>query len=210
MSASTPPDAAYGRSRSASCGSRKRFLNQPVARVIAGVGGAATACAIAIACAAPTLAATHPTAPTSAPVSRLAGTVVHMSAKDLAQWRHDVATPAGRDRVIAAIKAAFGNVAKVGTGAMPAENSRYNSVPDVAVGVTGDHVWIIVSYADIVDGAIWSGVAACAAYIPEASDLCEEAGELLVDWGKGWGRASNHGVWAAIYWWPPHVTGGRW
>jgi hypothetical protein len=82
--------------------------------------------------------------------------------------------------------------------------------PDFSVGRTGDHVWIIMSYADIASGDIWAAAAACAAYAPDLIDLCELAGDRLSELAQGWGWASNHGLWAAVYWWPPHYTYGRW
>ena len=82
--------------------------------------------------------------------------------------------------------------------------------PDLSFGRTGNHIWIIASYADIADGAIWSGVVACGAYQPELFDFCEEIGDIMAEWAQGWGRAANHGVWSAIYWLPPHWSGGRW
>jgi hypothetical protein len=58
--------------------------------------------------------------------------------------------------------------------------------------------------------AIYSGVLACGYYQPELFDFCEEIGDIMADWAHGWDRAANHGVWAAIYWLPPHWSGGRW
>src|SRR5690349_8619908 len=66
--------------------------------------------------------------------------------------------------------------------------------PEVAWGITSDHFWITVSYADIVSGAIWAAVQACQTRLP--GWLCTSAGNLLVSWAQGWGSASNHGVWA--------------
>lgn len=133
---------------------------------------------------------------------------IRLSKTELAEWRQQTATTAGRKRLEADFQRAFAGVATVGFGSRDRTGGALG--PDLAVGVTGNHFWIIASYADIADGAIWSGVAACAAYAPEFAEVCSTAGELLVEWASGWGRASNHGVWAAIYWWPPHVSGGRW
>ena len=58
------------------------------------------------------------------------------------------------------------------------------------------------------NGAIWGAVRACQTRLP--GWLCTSAGNLLASWAQGWGGAANHGVWAAIYWAPPHVDGGRW
>jgi hypothetical protein len=135
---------------------------------------------------------------------------------ELSQWRQETATPAQRARLVATLRDAFAGVARVGTGTMPTRAGHGSSTasgtdsPELSFGRTGDHFWIIASYADVADGALRSGVLACAASAPEFADVCETAGELLSEWASGWGRASDHGVWAAIYWWPPHVTGGRW
>lgn len=133
-----------------------------------------------------------------------------LSAAELAQWRQLTATPAGRAKMLSDLQSAFGGVAVVapaGPGASgPVAGAGLR--PNLATGITGDHFWIIVSYADVVDGAIWAGVRACQTKLP--SWLCTEAGNLLSSWAAGWGSANNHGVWAAIYWWPPHITGGRW
>jgi len=141
---------------------------------------------------------------------------LNLSAAELSKWRQETATPAQRARLIATLREAFAGVARVGTGTMPTRAGYGNSMasgtdsPNLSFGRTGNHFWIIASYADVADGAIWSGVAACAASAPEFAEVCETAGDLLSEWASGWGRATNHGVWAAIYWWPPHVTGGRW
>jgi len=74
----------------------------------------------------------------------------------------------------------------------------------------GDHFWVIASYLDVVDGAINVGEFACEVRLPQFGWLCSLAAQGLKTWARGWGSASNHGVWAAIYWWPPHWSGGRW
>jgi hypothetical protein len=66
-----------------------------------------------------------------------------------------------------------------------------------------------MSYADIASGAAYSATLACMAYTG-ADIVCEAMGEWLVGLARGWGSASNHGVWAAVYFWRPHFTGGRW
>ncbi|MEV7042699.1 hypothetical protein [Amycolatopsis sp. NPDC051061] len=78
----------------------------------------------------------------------------------------------------------------------------------MATGITGDRFWITASYADMANGAIWGAVRACQTRLP--GWLCTSAGNLLSSWAQGWGSASNHGLWAEIYWAPPHVNAGRW
>ncbi|HEY5877312.1 MAG TPA: hypothetical protein VIU11_00280 [Nakamurella sp.] len=74
--------------------------------------------------------------------------------------------------------------------------------------MAGDHFWITASYADIARGAVPAAVAACAVRVPRA--LCNTAGNVLESMAAGWGAGNSHGVWAAVYWWPPRVTGGHW
>ena len=120
--------------------------------------------------------------------------------------------PAGRARLVAELRKSFAGIARISTAASPeaATHRHRGMAPDLSFGRTGNHIWIIASYADIADGAIWSGVVACGAYQPELFDFCEEIGDIMAEWAQGWGRAANHGVWSAIYWLPPHWSGGRW
>lgn len=142
---------------------------------------------------------------------------IHLSASQLEQWRAETATPFERAAVVDKLQAAFSGVAEVGSGplpraAVPAEtwpSSAHEAHEDLAIGITGDHFWIIASYADIVRGAIATAIVVCVNYgVP--GWLCSSAGYLLATWSADWGYASNHGVWAAVYWWPPAITGGRW
>lgn len=145
---------------------------------------------------------------TPAPVPAVSGTAtpLGLSHNEVAEWKRLVATAAGREHVVADLQAAFHGIATVGTGS--SATPRAGAQPNLATGITGDHFWIIASYADIADGAIWAGVRACQAKLP--AWLCTSAGNLLTSWAAGWGAANDHGVWAAIYWWPPRITGGRW
>ena len=135
---------------------------------------------------------------------------IRLTRAEYARWRRETATPAERAKVLANLQKAFAGVAHIEATAPTAKQSGHAMSPHLSFGRTGNHFWIIASYADVADGAIWSGVIACAAYEPELADFCEEAGDILSDWAQGWGRAANHGVWAAVYWWPPYITGGRW
>jgi hypothetical protein len=140
---------------------------------------------------------------------------VHLTAEQQAQWQRLTATPAGRAEILDGLRAVFGRVATIGVGAAPGQikpvgyTTGGNLRPEWAAGLTGDHFWITASYADIASGAIWGAVAVCKQRVPTPW-LCDTAGSLLTSWARGWGWANNHGVWAAVYWWPPHVTGGRW
>jgi hypothetical protein len=175
------------------------------------IGGVApTAFATTAATAAPAVAAaTVPTAlsgdPVRAGVATLGTAVPRLTAVQRTQWQQLTATPAGRAWVVTEMQAAFQGLATVGASAPQPSGAVH---PNLATGITGDHFWITASYADVMNGAIAVGVRACATRLP--GWLCSAAGTLLTNWASGWGAANDHGVWAAIYWAPPHITGGRW
>ncbi|CRK59284.1 hypothetical protein [Alloactinosynnema sp. L-07] len=144
-----------------------------------------------------------------------------LSPAEAAEWQQRTATPEGRERVLSDLSLAFSGVASIGTTqpvsaqdqlAPTIERMAHSTGlpirPVWATGMAGDHFWITASYADVASGAISGAVWACKRRLP--GWLCDTAGRLLKEWAKGWGSASNHGVWAAVYWWPPRVTGGRW
>ncbi|WP_328686075.1 hypothetical protein [Streptomyces sp. NBC_00343] len=134
-----------------------------------------------------------------------------------AEWERLTATPESRTHLISEVQEAFAGVATVRTD-MPEQNTdtvvsststgKGHVVQALATGVTGDHFWIIASYSDVARGLIAGAVRACSLKVP--AWLCTNAGNLLTSWSRGWGSASNHGIWAAVYWRPAHVTGGRW
>lgn len=136
---------------------------------------------------------------------------IQVTPEELAAWAEATATPEQRAEIVADLQAAFAGVAQVGTGTRRAaaqESSIGEMELILAYGVNSTH-WITASYADMSRGAIWVAVRACIARgIP--SRLCNTAGNQLSNWAQGWGAASNHGVWAAIYWAPPCLTGDRW
>ena len=140
---------------------------------------------------------------TAVPVTRPAAT-------ELAWLRTEMAKPAERAKILADLQTAFKGVGKVGIGPLPGTTAKQDVTPDISYGHDSTHFWVTASYADIADGAIYVAIGACAFYLEPIADVCEIAGETLVDWSRGWGRANNHGVWAAVYWLPPHFTGGRW
>ncbi|WP_395725604.1 hypothetical protein [Nakamurella sp.] len=138
--------------------------------------------------------------------------VITLSPAELVEWRQRTATPRQRAEIIAQLNEAFAGVATVGDGASPQATGSTPSGARVqqvlATGFTGDHFWITASYADIARGAVPAAVAACAIRIPRA--LCSAAGNWLIGAAAGWGAGNSHGLWAAVYWWPPRFTGGRW
>ena len=146
-------------------------------------------------------------APTTPQAGEKPAVTIQLTAAEQAEWQRIVSTEEGRQRVVADLRSSFDGVAGVGVAApAPAKDGEMHT--DLATGITGDHFWIIASYADIVNGAVWAGVQACQLRLP--GWLCTAAGNLLVEWAKGWGNAANHGVYAEIYWWPPHIVAGRW
>ncbi|KOV84619.1 hypothetical protein [Nocardia sp. NRRL S-836] len=146
-------------------------------------------------------------APTKAPVEHAPAAAIQLTAQEQAQWERLVSTEEGRQRVVTELQEAFAGVAGVGVAAPePAKDGEIRT--ELATGITGDHFWIIASYADIVNGAVWAGVRACQLRLP--GWLCTAAGNLLVEWAKGWGSANDHGVWAEVYWLPPRIAAGRW
>ncbi|MEU4739141.1 hypothetical protein AB0G02_01595 [Actinosynnema sp. NPDC023658] len=121
------------------------------------------------------------------------------------QWAGMVSTSEGRARVLTTLQESFGSAITIGVPGAAADGEMRTNL---ATGITGDHFWIIVSYADVVNGAVAAGVAACATRLPRP--LCAAAGDLINKWAAGWGNATNHGIWAEVYWWPPNVKVGRW
>ena len=152
------------------------------------------------------------------PVQASATRMARPTAAELVQWHQDTATPYQRADMVARMRAAFEGVAQVGVGSMPPASGPAVARPTsgspgaqlvLAYGISGDHFWITASYADMARGAIWGAVQACQRYgVP--GWVCNQAGSMLSSWASGWGTANNHGVWAAVYWWPAYVTGGRW
>lgn len=133
---------------------------------------------------------------------------------ELAQMRAATDTPAERQQVNEVLAAAFADVAEVKIAGPQNEAndeaSGGGSVQQVlAYGAAGTHVWMTASYADMAAGAIWAAVRFCQRRYPPLSGVCGYVGNLLTSWARGWGAASNHGVWGAVYYWG-QVTGGRW
>jgi len=187
---------------------------RPVSRALTGLASVALACAAVLGTTGPAQAATvHPHHYSTVHAHHYSGRI-HLTAAEEAVWRRETATAAGRERVLSALQSAFGSSAVVAarpgvSRQVPSRGATLVS-PDLSYGVTSDHFWVIASYLDVVDGAINVGEFACEVRLPQFGWLCSLAAQGLKAWARGWGSASNHGVWAAIYWWPPHWSGGRW
>ncbi|MEU7526008.1 hypothetical protein AB0A74_09760 [Saccharothrix sp. NPDC042600] len=132
---------------------------------------------------------------------------LRLTASERQEWTALVSTEEGRLHVLTQLQDAFGGALTVGTSP-GTPNKGGDLTANLSTGITGDHFWIIVSYADVVNGAVAAGVAACATRLP--GWLCSAAGNLIKQWAAGWGNASNHGIWAEIYWMPPQIKVGRW
>ena len=75
-------------------------------------------------------------------------------------------------------------------------------------GVTGTHVWFILSFTDIHNGALAGITGDCVAifatvHATKFAWICGGLEQLLAHLSYGYRPESNHGVWAALYWWPP-------
>ncbi len=147
-----------------------------------------------------------------APIER-----IDLSAEHKAELLRMTDTPEKAAQFEANLRKAFGGVAKVGTGPMPQDETGgvqttafttgATIVPAFAQGVSGDHWWLTMSYADAAYGGITSAAAACSAYF--SPWLCIPVAGILGSWVAGYSRASNHGVWLAVYR-SGYITGGRW
>jgi hypothetical protein len=135
----------------------------------------------------------------SVPVSQRAFTTEQQAA-----LANATSTPAKRADVLKKLELAYAGVATVGFRSATTSSSNAYSA-----GWDRDHFWIILSYADAANGAITTAAGACVAYLPALWWVCGGIAGFLYALVNGWGRASNHGVWAAVYtsgW----LTGGRW
>jgi hypothetical protein len=146
----------------------------------------------------------RPTA--SSPVPHFSGAQV----RQLAQ-----ATPAQRQAIDHALVASFSQFAKAGTGSMPEPGQPTLTAKSWSWGVTGQHVWIIMSFTDIHNGLLTAITGDCVGMfaVAHASGyawLCGGLEQLLAHLSNGYRPESNHGVWVALYWWPPSVQYGYW
>jgi hypothetical protein len=140
-------------------------------------------------------------------------TVPHFSGSQVQQLAHT--TPGQRQAIDHALVASFSRYAKAGTGPMPTPGHPSLTAKSWSWGITGSHVWIIMSFTDIHDGALAGINADCRAMflvakVGQFSWLCSGLNQLLAHLSTGYRPESNHGVWAALYWWPPKIQYGYW
>jgi hypothetical protein len=126
------------------------------------------------------------------------------------------ATPAQRSAIDHALVTSFSRYARAGTGSMPAPGQVSLTAKAWSWGITGQHVWIIMSFTDIHNGLLGAITGDCigmfqVAHATAFAWLCGGLEQLLAHLSNGYRPESNHGVWAALYWWPPgEVQSGYW
>jgi len=126
------------------------------------------------------------------------------------------ATPAQRKAIDRAIVESFGRYGQAGTGAMPAPGQPTLAAKAWSWGITGEHVWVIMSFTDVHNGLLAAITGDCiamlaVAHATEFDWLCGGLEQLLAHLSNGYRPESNHGVWAALYWWPPgEIQDGYW
>jgi hypothetical protein len=136
--------------------------------------------------------------------------VIRPTATQVSYLNKLVSTPLGRAKVESAFEQSFGKLGEVGFGIMPKPGSIQTAASQWSWGVTGYHVWFILSYADVINGAVVGAEAVCIARL-HINWLCAGAAGLLLNLANGHGWSTSHGIWAAVYWWPvPYATGGSW
>lgn len=152
---------------------------------------------------------------------------IRLTASEKTELERRTSTPEGRAEILRQLKEAFSGVAEVGvTEAQPAPTntapasmravtSVYTSssatvVPAYAQGITGNHFWVVVSYADAIrGGAVATAVQACARSWWLVA-ICGAVGTVLNGFVQGWPAVNNHGAWVELYWSPVSIRGGRW
>jgi hypothetical protein len=154
----------------------------------------------------------------SAATSRLTATQTlypALSQSELAQWNTETSTPQGRATIVAGFRKVLGDHAKFGFGPLPAAHvggtiqlAAFDR-SSMQYGVSGNHFWFILTDNEVQDGLGWSLKAACFWALPLAGALI--CGTIITAVkGASYGTATNHGVWGAVYWAPPHIVIGRW
>jgi hypothetical protein len=181
------------------------------------MGGLASACAAAVAIALVLTSTAGPAAGTArVPHSRVLphDTSIQITRAEREQLRHYLAVPSHRAEISSLLARSFKDAGlNTGTSSMavPGRTSL-----DVAYGITGQHVWAIVSFADVYDGAVAAMTSGCVALMDRydlggLSWVCGWMAAVLSRWSAGHAWAANHGVWIAVYWWPfIYDQGGYW
>jgi hypothetical protein len=94
--------------------------------------------------------------------------------------------------------------------ALPASIPGVSYGFDHSGGPTHWHFWVIATYHAIAQASIRTAITyACDALVDGLGYFCGLAVDYLAR-HVGAGVGTNHGVWAAVYVVPPHITGGLW
>ena len=100
----------------------------------------------------------------------------------------------------------------------PSDWSHRIAGTSITIGWTSDHAWVIADYADVIKyGSGFVASEVCSVLSGEegfpnpVGAACGQATRQVV--GRlvaGHPALTNHGIWAAFYPWPEHITGGTW
>lgn len=141
---------------------------------------------------------------------------------EVSTWDKFVATKAHREKVVAVFQQAFGSFAEVGTGPLPSVVIGGRLTPNFTYGAQWSHFWIVMSFADFARGDLYIGTIACETALtlalaesgPAAPAIagvvCGAMAGFLGKLGNGHPILENHGIYANVWFFPPHVTGGVW
>jgi hypothetical protein len=130
---------------------------------------------------------------------------VQVTSAEREELHQYMAVPGHRTQLSSLVARSF-KQAGITTGTSGVEVPNHTSL-DLAYGITGQHVWAIVSFADVYDGAVAAFTAGCTGLmirygLGKLSWLCTWMGEEIDKWSAGRAWSANHGVWVAVYWWP--------
>jgi len=139
-----------------------------------------------------------------------------LSPAELASIHKLVSTKQGREKFYQAFQKSFGHVANVGTGPLATPGMPQLVLSWGFSGAGGEHFWIIASYADILSRALDNAVDDCVGALSAIIDplaalaVCEGVDMAIDRLASGYRPLSNHGVWAAVYFWPTRWGVYRW
>jgi hypothetical protein len=139
-----------------------------------------------------------------------------LSPAELASIHKLVSTKQGREKFYQAFQNSFGNAANVGAGPLATPGTTRLVLSWGFSGAGGEHFWIIASYADILSKALDRAVPYCIGALSGLIDpiaaavVCKGVDVAIDRLASGYGRLSNHGVWAAVYFWPTRWGVYRW
>ena len=186
-----------------------------LAKVGAGVVAATVAGALVL-----TMTAGPAAKPTARPAANAAP--VQLTAHEVNELQH--LTPAQRQHIDAELDAVFsklGMEAGIGNPRTTVTGTQLTSY-DWSGGVTWNEAWVTASWADLhaamtkfhTHAALLAFIAGVAAIVTGglAAAICGvlALGIVGLDADGNFTPVSNHGVWYAVWWAPPHKQGGYW